>query len=184
MLQDYEIKRTETNTRKIMIVLEFALILIIMQSILTLFAGASAEEAVQFRLLAHSNAATDQLTKEEIRREIAPLIDNVVTTSTSKEEIGERLASLEPTLLKIASTIAKGQSIQLERKNALIPPKRSGFSIQPQATYDTYVLTIGSGRGDNWWCSLFPNVCFQGQEEKSEEKVTFFIWEWIKGLFS
>lgn len=185
MLQDYEIKRTGQKTEKLMPFIEFALILIILQSAIALFAGGQAEEAIQFRLLAHSNTVTDQLIKQEIQQEIAPLIENAIVTSNSKDEIGENLAALEPQIIEIASSIEKTQPITLERKDALIPPKRSGFAIQPQATYDAYILTIGSGRGDNWWCSLFPNICFpDDKEEKEEEKVTFFVWEWIKGLFS
>jgi len=51
-------------------------------------------------------------------------------------------------------------------------------------------VTIGSGRGDNWWCALFPKVCFPEEQqaevevEVEDEEVTFFVWEWIKGLFS
>ena len=74
--------------------------------------------------------------------------------------------------------------ITLERKEALFPPKRSGLVIHPQATYDAYILTIGSGRGDNWWCAIFPKICFPDKREDEEEKVTFFVWEWIKGMFS
>ncbi|MBO1912594.1 stage II sporulation protein R, partial [Microvirga sp. 3-52] len=66
--------------------------------------------------------------------------------------------------------------------------KRSGFVIHPQSEYDAYLLTIGSGRGDNWWCALFPKICFvdeaEKKEKKEEEKVTFFVWEWITGLFA
>ena len=94
------------------------------------------------------------------------------------------MAALENTILEIASSMANGRDVTFERVEALFPPKRSGLFIHPQAMYDAYILTIGSGRGDNWWCALFPKVCFPDKEEKSEEKVTFFIWEWIKGIFS
>ena len=188
MLPDYEIKRTGQKNEKLMPIIEFALILIILQSAIVLFAGGQTEEAIQFRLLAHSNTVADQLVKEEIQQEIAPLIEHALNSSNSNDEIEENLAALEPQIIEIASSIEKIQPITLERKDALIPPKRSGFTIQPQATYDAYILTIGSGRGDNWWCSLFPNICFPEKEEKEEkekeeEKVTFFVWEWIKGLF-
>lgn len=187
MLPDYEIKRTGRKTEKLMPFIEFALILIILQSAIALFTGAQTESAIQFRLLAHSNTATDQLVKQEIQEAIAPLIENAITISNSADEIGENLGVIEPEIIDIASSIAKDQTITLERKVALIPPKRSGLVIQPQATYDAYILTIGSGRGDNWWCSLFPNICFPDKEEEAEqeeEKVTFFLWEWIKDLFS
>ena len=184
MLQDYEIKRTGQKTDKLMPIIEFALILIILQSAIALFAGGQTEEAIQFRLLAHSNTTADQLVKTEIQQQIAPLIEHAFNSSNSNDELESRLIALEPQIIEIASSIEKTQPITLERKDALIPPKRSGFAIQPQAAYDAYILTIGSGRGDNWWCSLFPNICFPEKKEKEEEKVTFFVWEWIKGLFS
>ena len=58
----------------------------------------------------------------------------------------------------------------LERTEALFPPKRSGLYIHPQAVYDAYILTIGSGRGDNWWCALFPKVCYPDEKDANVEK--------------
>jgi len=189
MIQDYEIKRKLSKIERAMPYIEFVLILIIIQSILGLFMGAQSmeDETIRFRLLANSNTPADQLIKEEIQLQIEPLIEDAVVNSQSKEELGDNLAALEPKLLKIATEIAGEESVTLERREALFPAKRSGFVIQPQADYDAYILTIGSGRGDNWWCALFPRVCFPEKAEvevEEEEKVTFFVWEWIKGLFS
>src|SRR5690625_2377140 len=178
MLPDYEIIKPNQTKHKLVAFFEFVLILIIIQSAIFLLTGAKHEEAIQFRVLAHSNTVKDQLQKQEVQEGIAPLIHNAIETSSSNDELGDKLRALEPTMIEIASAVVQDKEITLERKNALIPPKRSGFYIQPQAHYDAYILTIGSGRGDNWWCSLFPNVCFPENEEKSEEKeeekVTFF----------
>lgn len=186
MLQDYEIQRTSGPTEKMISWIELLLIVVILQAFLTLFGGSAQEEALQFRLLAHSNTAADQLVKKEVQEAIAPLLETALVKGQTTGEIGNHIAAVEDEIIELASEIANGQTITLERKEALIPPKRSGFVVQPQAMYDTYLLTIGSGRGDNWWCSLFPNVCFPNQEEQvvEEEKVTFFLWEWIKGIFS
>ncbi|WP_172371347.1 stage II sporulation protein R [Sporosarcina jiandibaonis] len=187
MLPDYEIKQKPSSMGRIIPYAEFILILIIIQCILGLFTGAeSAEETIRFRLLAHSNSTTDQAIKEEIQLKIQPLVENAVTNSTSKEELAENLAALEPTILQIATSIAGDKAVTLERKNALFPAKRSGLVIYPQSEYDAYLLTIGSGRGDNWWCALFPKICYPEEEKETqeEEKVTFFLWEWITGLFS
>ena len=190
MLQDYEIKRKIPKIERVMPYIEFVLILIVIQCILGFFTGTEKsieEETIRFRILANSNTAADQLIKEEIQLQIEPLIKNAVVNSQSKEELGDNLAALEPTLLGIATSIAGENTVTLERKEALFPAKRSGFVILPQADYDAYILTIGSGRGDNWWCALFPKICFPDEveaEAEEEEKVTFFVWEWIKGLFS
>lgn len=185
MLEDYEIKKPiDRKTDKKFAIVEFILILMIFQSAIMLIAGSQNSEAMQFRIVAHSNSVEDQLDKEAVYRAIQPLVQNVLETSQSDKEVVDNFSEVESVIIDRAKSIIQGQPVAFERKNALIPPKRSGIFIQPQAHYDAYVLTIGSGRGDNWWCSLFPNVCFPENEEKEEEEVTFFVWEWIKGLFA
>lgn len=184
MIEDYEIKHPKSIMQKIEPYIEFILILIIIQSSILMFTNEEAdEEMLRFRILAHSNAPVDQQMKEDVRREIESLVNNVLTVSSSMEELGDNFAAIEDDIIGIARTVTNGKSVKLERTDALFPPKRSGLIITPQAHYDAFILTIGSGRGDNWWCSLFPNICYPNQEDQKEEKVTFFIWEWIKGLF-
>ncbi|MDW0116394.1 stage II sporulation protein R [Sporosarcina thermotolerans] len=194
MLQDYEINnytfKSNRRTGKLVLIVEFILVLFLIQSALMLFTGkVEQEESFRFRILAHSNTSDDQQLKLAIQQEIEPLINNAISQSASKAEIVDNLDAIEDIIIHIAKTIADGQEVTLERKAALFPPKRSGLFITPQAPYDAYILTIGSGRGDNWWCSLFPRVCFPDKEvetvkEAEEEKVTFFVWEWIKSWFA
>ena len=185
MLPDYEIRRTKTIGQKVLPYIEFIIVLIIIQSFITVFAEAGDDEqSIRFRLLADSNAPADQQVKSDIQKKIQPLIEEAVNKSKTKQELGDNLAALESTILEIANSMSNGATISLERKEALFPPKRSGLFISPQATYDAYILTIGSGRGDNWWCAMFPKICFPDKKEEEEEKVTFFVWEWIKGLFA
>lgn len=194
MLPDYEIVRKEPNSvvRNSLLILEFMLLMFILHSVLICFMPSQeAEDVLHFRMLAHSNALTDQQVKRDIQEAIAPYMKNVFTQTTTTEAMREQLDRLEPTILEIAQRIAKDTPVSFERKLALLPPKRTGLLIQPQGYYETYVLTIGSGRGDNWWCALFPNICFPEEEtkdtevkEEKEEKVTFFIWEWLKKRFA
>lgn len=188
MLQDYNIKRTESHTSKLFAVVEFILVLLIIQGVLLLFSQDLPEsEAVQFRILANSNTAEDQQVKRDIQQQVEPLIQKALGSAASERQLTANLQALEPEIARIAQEQAKGLPIQFGRQQALIPPKRIGFMIQRQGVYDAYVLTIGSGRGDNWWCSLFPNVCFPEEEEtkqQEEEPVKFFVWEWITSWFA
>ncbi|WP_432363678.1 stage II sporulation protein R [Sporosarcina sp. UB5] len=188
MLQDYEITNLKQNNRidRFMAVVEFILVLFLIQSALLLFTGqVEQEEEIRFRILSHSNAPADQKVKEEIRLVIEPMINEAISQAASKSEIVDNLKAIESTILQTAQSMAGGQDVSFDRTAALFPPKRSGFVITPQAPYDAYILKIGSGRGDNWWCSLFPRVCFpeKNVDKDEEEKVTFFVWEWIKSLF-
>lgn len=184
MLPDYVITRKKTIIEKCIPFIEMILLLIIVQALVTLLTMVpEEEETIRFRVLAHSNAPSDQRIKQNIQQEIAPMIEQAMASSESKTELVDNLKVLEPKIVAAANRLSEGKAVSLVRSDALFPPKRSGYYIHPQARYDAYVLTIGSGRGDNWWCALFPKICYPEKEEE-DEKVVFFLWEWIKNLFS
>src|SRR4051794_5329587 len=97
MLQDYEIITSSTRrTNGLMTVVEFILVLFLIQSALMLFSGqAEQEEEIRFRILSHSNAPSDQQLKEEIRLVIEPIINQAISQAESKSEIVENLEALE-----------------------------------------------------------------------------------------
>ena len=51
-----------------------------------------------------------------------------------------------------------------------IPEKRYGDNVFPAGNYEALHITIGEGKGENWWCVLFPPLCLIGAEEKENEK--------------
>lgn len=186
MLQDYNIERQTEKPSKLVAFIEFILVLFIIQGVLLLFSQETPEDALQFRILANSNTSGDQHVKQQVQQEISPILDRAINESANEQQIKEALQLAEPAILRAAEKQSEGQAVTLTHGAALIPAKRIGFAIQPQNVYDAYVLKIGEGKGDNWWCSLFPNVCFPEEtaEETEEEPVKFFVWEWIKSIFA
>ena len=140
------------------------------------------ESDFRIRVIANSNTAADQLEKEQLVEGLKPYFLQVANTQpvdneqfdVLKQQIEEEIKANYPQLY---TQIALGDN--------LFPPKRQNASFYPQNVYQSIVVKIGDGRGDNWWCSIFPSVCEPEKEkiEEKEEPVTFFIWEWIKGLF-
>lgn len=193
MLPDYPqfvkqpILTTEPNhkwRKRLIALIEFILILVMLQAILTLFQEHTSDEPIRYRILAHSDAPADQAIKVRIQKEIEPMIAGAIARTSTEEELLSELEGLEAEMLAAANLHSPDRVVTLERKNALFPAKRVGFEIFPQDVYEAYVLTIGSGRGANWWCSIFPKVCYAEEEAaESEEEVKFFLWEWITSLF-
>ncbi|MDV6379172.1 stage II sporulation protein R [Sporosarcina sp. GW1-11] len=188
MLQDYPITQQPTKTSKLVAFIEFTLVLFAIQGVLLLFSQeVPTSEATQFRILANSNTVADQQVKQQVQETIAPLLEQAISHSATTQQMNDKLQLLEPKIIELATQQTSGLPVTFEYGAALIPPKRFGFAIQQQGVYDAYVLKIGKGKGDNWWCALFPNVCFPEEAtvvETEEEPVTFFIWEWIKSWFS
>lgn len=184
MLEDYIIPR---KRHRWIDIIQFVLLLIIFQSMIFLLDDTEQEELnedIQFRVIAHSNEAVDQQQKEEVQHVLMQQIERVRETTETAAQFHSQMEEVTPSLLEQLDQLIPTRAIAFERKEAIIPPKRSGFYFQPQGAYEAYVVTIGSGRGDNWWCALFANICYPAEEQEESEEVTFFIWEWIKGWFS
>ena len=140
------------------------------------------ESDFRIRVIANSNTATDQLEKEQLVEGLKPYFLQVANAQSVDNEQFRVLKK------RIEEEI-KGNYPQLYTQvtigGNLFPPKRQDARFYPQNVYQSIVVKIGDGRGDNWWCSIFPSVCEpeKEKEEEKEEPVTFFIWEWIKGFF-
>lgn len=144
----------------------------------------SSEQASDFRIrvIANSNTQADQQEKEQLVTSLKPYFIQVANAQTIdekrigvlKEQIEEEIKENHPQLY---TQVVVGDN--------LFPPKRQNAHFYPQNVYQSIVVKIGDARGDNWWCSVFPSVCApeKEKEEEKEEPVTFFIWEWLKGLF-
>ena len=184
MLEDYPIQK---RSHRWIDILQFILLLVMFQSIIFLLQGqpdVDKTEEIQFRVIAHSNEAIDQQQKQQVQQVLMQNVEQLYESTESVPQFHEQMTQVTPALREEFEQLIPTRSITLERKEAFIPPKRSGFYFQPQGQYDAYVVTIGNGRGENWWCALFANICYPQEEQEEQEEVTFFIWEWIKKLFS
>lgn len=145
------------------------------------------EKDFRIRVIANSNTAQDQHEKEQLVEELKPYFMQVVSAGVAgNEQIQTLKQQIETELSKNYPQI----DTQVVVGDNLFPPKRQGAVLYPQNVYHSIVVKIGDARGDNWWCSIFPSICepekeeVKAEEPEEEEQVTFFIWEWIKGLFA
>ena len=176
MLPDYEIKRATSIGQKIDAVILFVWTLLVIQMVLfLLFQGTDEAEGTRARLIANSNTAYDQQMKMEVKEQITPILLSYY------ENADKTMQELEAAVSTLSNKY--NEQITVTRGDALFPPKQWNGALLPQANVDSIVISIGKARGDNWWCALFPKVCYK-EEEKKEEKPKFFVWEWLKKKFS
>lgn len=145
------------------------------------------EKDFRIRVIANSNTAQDQYEKEQLVEELKPYFMQVVTAGVAGNE---QLLTLKQQIETKLSENYPQMDTQVVVGDNLFPPKRQGAVLYPQNVYHSIVVKIGDARGDNWWCSIFPSICepekeeVKAEEPEEEEQVTFFIWEWVKGLFA
>jgi len=153
------------------------------------------EDFIRFHVIANSDSEEDQLLKMKVKDEILAKINSELVmeamaldladyknesadlTQThvslnleqSRNYIRENIDEIE----KRAEEIIKDNGYDYTAKAELgvkwIPEKTYGDNIFPAGNYEALQITIGEGKGENWWCVLFPPLCLIGIEDKMNE---------------
>ncbi|EOU1992248.1 stage II sporulation protein R [Clostridium perfringens] len=122
------------------------------------------EKLIRFHVLANSDSDIDQDLKLRVKDEVLKYISPILNESQSLEESREILKREDKNIIKIAEYYIKSQGFDytvettLTREN--FPVKEYGNIVLPQGEYEAYRILIGEGKGQNWWCVMFPPLCF------------------------
>ena len=119
---------------------------------------------IRFHVLANSNSKEDQQLKIKVKDKIIEYIFPKLENSNSLEESRERLANNEEEIIKIANECIRESgydySVEIEFKRENFPEKVYGNITLPQGEYEAFRILIGQASGENWWCVMFPPICF------------------------
>lgn len=122
------------------------------------------KEAIRLRILANSDSEKDQEIKQKVRDEVNLAITAWVEELTSLEEARNTIKGNLPEIEEIAERVLKEygstDSIKVDFSKVQFPTKLYGEFLYPAGIYEAVLITIGEGKGANWWCVLFPPLCF------------------------
>ena len=153
--------------------LKFIFTLIILFSIYTFICAYSYVNAVSenisdsvFRLhvIANSDSKEDQNLKYIVRDALIEYMDTLSINCSSKEDVIKLANTHIEDFKQIAENTIKNQgysySVQVEIGNFEFPTKTYGDVSFPAGYYDALKVKIGKSNGQNWWCVMFPPLCF------------------------
>ncbi|MEY8735140.1 stage II sporulation protein R [Peribacillus frigoritolerans] len=122
------------------------------------------DEAIRLRILANSDKEEDQAVKRLIRDKVNEDITKWVAELTSLDEARGVITSHLPDIQATAEAVIKEQgleqSVKVDFGQAEFPTKLYGQYLYPAGEYEAVIITLGEGDGANWWCVLFPPLCF------------------------
>ncbi|MDM5210140.1 stage II sporulation protein R [Peribacillus sp. NJ4] len=122
------------------------------------------DEAIRLRILANSDTEKDQAVKRLIRDQVNEDITKWVEELTSLDEARDVITSHLPDIQATAEAVIKEhgleQSVKVDFGQAEFPTKLYGQYLYPAGDYEAVIITLGEGEGANWWCVLFPPLCF------------------------
>lgn len=148
------------------------------------------EDAIRFRVIANSNSKDDQEIKAEVSKVLESEMTDSLRLASSKVEASLILQSAIPTFENLVASALKNANSSLEFQvnygMNYFPEKIYNGVKYDAGEYESLVVTLGDGLGDNWWCVLFPPLCVMEAEETETEEVEyhFFLEEFFHHLFS
>ncbi|MDF2671881.1 MAG: spoIIR [Clostridiales bacterium] len=147
----------------------FCLCLVILSSLILVKSGNSSAENVnlkliRFHVVANSDSEGDQSVKLQIRDEILQKYGPIISESNSRNEslqlISENLKDIEDTANSILKKEGKSYSANAVLGDSIFPIKQYGTITLPAGEYTALKVVLGEGGGKNWWCVMFPPLCF------------------------
>ncbi|WP_242966897.1 stage II sporulation protein R [Desulfosporosinus sp. FKA] len=133
------------------------------------------DQLIRFHVLANSDSEQDQALKRAVRDAVLKEVSPKLASSRSLQESRQILAELRPEMEKIGRAVVKAwgknYSVHTEYGHFSFPTKSYGTLILPAGDYEALRVVIGEGKGSNWWCVLFPPLCFIDIEHSTAVQV-------------
>ena len=119
---------------------------------------------IRIHVLANSDSQADQQLKLQVKDDVVRYLEPQLAQSHSVEEsrqiIQNSLPQLEQTAKDTLQRLNSNYDVTLQYGRFDFPVKYYGGFSLPAGNYEALRILIGEGQGHNWWCVLYPNLCF------------------------
>lgn len=126
--------------------------------------GPIPQESVRLRIIANSDSVQDQWLKREVRDAIIAQMntwaDDIKTLEEAEQVIQTQLPVLQQVVDKTIKERGFSYKAVVDFGEVPFPTKLYGSYVYPAGNYRAVRVQIGEAKGQNWWCVLFPPLCF------------------------
>lgn len=147
------------------------------------------DTAIRLRVIPNSNSTRDQevklKVKSELEKEAYELLNGVTSIDLARRIISDNLDNIEDDIEKVLLQENYDLGYKINFGQNYFPEKEFKGIVYEPGNYESLVVTLGKGEGDNWWCVLFPPLCLLEAEESNTDEVEykFFVQELIDKYF-
>ncbi|KYZ77116.1 hypothetical protein AXX12_02990 [Anaerosporomusa subterranea] len=128
------------------------------------FLPGNSRDVVRLHVIANSDAQYDQLVKLKVRDAViaymAPKLKNIATSAEATAVIAENRRDMEEVARRVLLLSGVAYPVQVQFGQFDFPIKAYGESVYPAGKYNAVRVLLGKAEGSNWWCVLFPPLCF------------------------
>jgi len=142
----------------------FIYILISMQSYCNAVSTDLTRSVFRLHIIANSNSQEDQELKLKIRDNLLEYMNTICSNCSTKSEAMQIANNNKDNFQQIAENTIKENGydyqVKININNFYFPSKSYGDISLPAGYYDALRVEIGEAKGQNWWCVMFPSLCF------------------------
>ncbi|WP_206830682.1 stage II sporulation protein R [Alicyclobacillus fructus] len=121
-------------------------------------------DALRLRIIANSDSPRDQALKLAVRNAVIERVGGWLQGAHSEAEaraiVEEHVPQIRATALAVEAAWHVDEPVQVEVARVPFPTKEYGNVIYPAGEYEALRIVLGRGQGANWWCVLYPPLCF------------------------
>ena len=125
---------------------------------------AISSKVLRFHVIAESDSADDQRRKLLVRDAVGEWMNLKLSNAKDKADcekiIEENKDQIKALAEQVLAEDGEAETVQVRLADVDFPDKVYGDYEFPAGTYRALQIIIGEGKGHNWWCVLYPNLCF------------------------
>ena len=133
------------------------------------------EGIIRFHVIANSDSDEDQELKFKVRNRVLAKVQNALEGSQgaaqTREYIEENLEEIEACALQCVRAEGYDYNVRARIGVTAIPAKEYDDVYFPAGNYEALTITIGEGKGQNWWCVVFPPLCLVDASESGYDEL-------------
>ena len=145
------------------------------------------KEAIRVRVIASSNDKYDQEVKMNVKdivtKDMYDVMNNVDSIERARESITNNIPTLSKDIDKYLKGINYNTNYDINFGYNYFPKKIYKGVEYKEGMYESLVVTLGNGEGNNWWCVLFPPICMIEAEESTDVEYTTMVKEIMNKYF-
>lgn len=141
------------------------------------------DQSIRIRIIPNSNSLKDQYLKKQVKtnleKELQNNLKNTETIENTRKIIKNNLDNYNKKVKEVLKNENTSQKFTIDYGYHHFPEKTYKGVKYEEGEYESLLVTLGKGQGDNWWCVLFPPICSLEEDEQSNENIeySFFIKE-------
>jgi stage II sporulation protein R len=125
-----------------------------------------ADKVLRFHVIANSDSAEDQTIKLAVRDAVGSYMAGVLDGVSCEAECEKLVTAENDKIVEIARNVideyGADYGVTASLSESEFPLKQYGEYLFPAGNYRALKVVLGDGGGANWWCVMFPNMCFRG----------------------